>query len=180
MWKKISSKTILKHPKITIYEDLIEIKSGVTAKYIRYKRRKGAVTLVCTNKDNKFLFVKEYIYPSNRYSIQFPGGSIELKGEDVVAAGKRELQEETGYTADDLKLIGTFIIAKKRSGDMMYVLNGQVLESNVTPVKHDQPDEEIAGIYWFSKDEINKMIATGKIIDANTLACWSVYNACAV
>ncbi|MEA5082655.1 MAG: NUDIX hydrolase [Lachnospiraceae bacterium] len=47
--------------------------------------------------DNKVVLVRQYRYPIDGYIYEFPAGIIE-KGEDMVSAAVREMQEETGLT----------------------------------------------------------------------------------
>ena len=49
--------------------------------------------------------VRQFRWGSNELSWEFPGGIVN-EGEDPVAAGLRELQEETGYAARSGRLIG--------------------------------------------------------------------------
>ena len=58
----------------------------------------GAVMIVPWLPDGKLLFERQFRYPHRRVFIEFPAGKID-RGEDPLATAKRELLEETGYTA---------------------------------------------------------------------------------
>ncbi|MGE5222892.1 MAG: NUDIX hydrolase [Omnitrophica WOR_2 bacterium] len=83
-------------------------------------------TLIFLTRGNKVLLLKGA--PSkrlwaNRYN--GVGGHIE-RGEDVLTAGHRELLEETGLTAPDLRLYGTVTVdAGPDVGVGIYILRGE-------------------------------------------------------
>jgi 8-oxo-dGTP pyrophosphatase MutT (NUDIX family) len=51
--------------------------------------------------------VRQWRHGSRELSLEFPGGVIE-KGEDVLAAARRELREETAYQAGKIRKLGEF------------------------------------------------------------------------
>lgn len=63
------------------------------------------VIVVARTTENKLVFIQQFRWGSNELSWELPGGIID-HGEDPVAAGLRELQEETGYVARSGRLIG--------------------------------------------------------------------------
>jgi ADP-ribose diphosphatase len=54
------------------------------------------VNVIALTPDGKLVLVRQFRFGSNTLSLELPGGMIE-EGEDPVAAGVRELAEETGY-----------------------------------------------------------------------------------
>lgn len=56
---------------------------------------------------DRFLMVRQWRHGSRNLSVEFPGGVLE-KGEDVEAAAKRELLEETGWSAGKFTKLGSF------------------------------------------------------------------------
>lgn len=63
------------------------------------------VTCVCVTTEGRFLVEQQYRYGVRDLSWEFPGGVVE-PGEDPLAAGPRELLEETGYAGDAPVLLG--------------------------------------------------------------------------
>lgn len=54
------------------------------------------VNVVAVTPDAKLVLVRQFRYGINEFSLEIPGGVVE-RGEDPLAAGVRELREETGY-----------------------------------------------------------------------------------
>lgn len=63
----------------------------------------GVVIILPMTDDGRVIFVEQYRAPVGKYVIEFPAGLISdrkgLKGESIAQAAKRELLEETGYSA---------------------------------------------------------------------------------
>lgn len=64
----------------------------------------AAVVLAFT-KNGKFLVHREYRHPTGRYLLGLPGGRVD-EGEDPLETARRELEEETGFAAEDLLPLG--------------------------------------------------------------------------
>ncbi|MEO6243885.1 MAG: NUDIX hydrolase [Opitutaceae bacterium] len=65
------------------------------------------VNVVAVTPDGHIVLVNQFRYGIDGFSLEIPGGVIDHVGEDPVAAGLRELREETGFTGTSAKLIGT-------------------------------------------------------------------------
>ena len=62
--------------------------------------------VVARTPGGELVLVRQFRFGSDDFSWEFPGGIVDT-GEDPVAAGLRELAEETGYVAERGRLIGT-------------------------------------------------------------------------
>jgi 8-oxo-dGTP pyrophosphatase MutT (NUDIX family) len=64
------------------------------------------VNVVAVTTAGHLVLVRQFRYGSNDFSLEVPGGVME-PGEEPVAAGLRELQEETGYGGGRSELLGS-------------------------------------------------------------------------
>jgi len=64
------------------------------------------VNVIATTKDGQLVMVEQYRHGSNTVELEIPGGLMEKTESSPVAAGLRELTEETGYEGDEARIIG--------------------------------------------------------------------------
>ena len=96
---------------------------------------------------------------------ELPAGSLD-PGEDHLAAAKRELMEETGYTAKKWQKALYFYVSPGFLDESMHVYLARGLKKGTA---QPEEDERIA-IRFFSLEQAVRMAMTGKIIDAKTIA----------
>ncbi len=76
---------------------------GMIAEYIVLQAPDWVITIA--EHESDFLMVKQWRHGANQISIEFPGGVID-SGEAPETAALRELEEETGYTTENLIKLG--------------------------------------------------------------------------
>lgn len=64
------------------------------------------VNVVALTRDHHLVLVRQFRYGINEFSLEIPGGIIDA-GEDPVAAGVRELREESGFVGRNARLLGS-------------------------------------------------------------------------
>lgn len=167
MFKTLKRKTMYQDAWLKLYQDEIEFPDGSTGTYAWVDRKSGAAVVVVT-KDKKILLHKEYRYPIHTYSWEIQGGGIDA-GETPAQAAVRELQEEAGITVSEDQLIslGTYYpvhsFSTEKGNLFMVVLESEELAEITT-----EASEHLEEHKFFSFDEVNQMIDTGKINDAGT------------
>jgi ADP-ribose pyrophosphatase len=170
MWKRLRTKTLLKHPRITIAEDDVQLPNGEAVQYIRYMHTKEAVGVLCIQ-DGKILLQQEYSYPPNRVLYQLAGGGVEA-GEALEAAAKRELAEESGLRAKSWQKLGEFYIDNRRSDKKMHIF----LAQNCANITREGGDvEEDITSKWVTISRFKDMINSGEIVNAPLLIGWTFY-----
>jgi len=104
-FKVINSETIL-DKFFKIKKDKIKLPDGNMMDYYSVNT-KDVISIIAINEKNEVLICRQYRHPTGKVIDDFPAGWIE-KGESPEAAAKRELEEETGYTAKELKKLGNY------------------------------------------------------------------------
>lgn len=103
-WKKLDSRYVYDDRWFKARADKCEFPDGrIIEPYYVVELPNWCNTIVVT-KDDRMVLVRQYRYPVNQTTLELPGGVIE-KGEEPKAAAKREMEEETGHTSDDLEFL---------------------------------------------------------------------------
>lgn len=117
------------------------------------------VNVLAVTAEQNIILVRQFRYGTQKYSLEPPGGVIE-QGEDPVLAGQRELLEETGYSGEDAKIIGTvFPNAAIMSNRCYFLLLKDVKKTN--DVSFD-PHEELETVKVPVK-QLQELVKSGEI-----------------
>jgi ADP-ribose pyrophosphatase len=171
MWKTVSSKEVFNHPRLSLVEDEVILPNGVKTKYLKYKDDgRCAVTVVAKRDDGKILLQTEYSYPPNQKLFQFPGGLVPHDEKPEVGVN-RELMEEADLMANKLELLGSYLVNNRRSSAKMLVYLATDLQEKSL---EGDPEEDIES-FWFSEDEIARMIKNNEISNCHVLTAWCLY-----
>jgi len=103
-WRKTASKLIYENPWIRVREDQVIRPDGLPGIY-GVVETKIAVGVVAISPELEVVLVGQFRYATNCYSWEIVEGGAE-RGEDPLAAIKRELQEEAGLVASNWKMLG--------------------------------------------------------------------------
>ena len=111
------------------------------------------------------LLERQFRYPLRREFIELPAGKLE-PGEEVLATGKRELREETGYSAASWTRLGAIhpTIGYADEAIEMYLARG------LTPGQSDPEDGELLKVFTLPFGEAVAMVRDGGITDGKTIA----------
>ena len=130
---------------------------------------RGGVGILFTV-DNKFIFEKQYRYALNEEIIEMPAGKLE-EGEIPLEAAKRELLEETGYRPLEMIHLGDSYPTPGYSTEVIHLY---YCPKAVKEERHLDNDECIELIY-LTLEEVETMIAEGKIKDSKSVAAIFLY-----
>ena len=161
--KKLGSKEIYKGKVFTITSDDVELSDGYKAKR-EIVHHSGGVVIVA-EKDNKIFFVEQYRYATNQTLYELPAGKLDKNGEDVLSAAKRELEEETGYNAENWENLGYIWTSPGFCTEKLYLFKA----TNLTFKGQHLDEGEILNYHSFEQEEVFNKIRTGEINDAKTI-----------
>lgn len=125
----------------------------------------GAVALVAITVENKLVLVEQYRKALERNIIEIPAGKIE-KGEDPAYTAMRELEEETGYTAERLELIQSFSTSPGFADEVIHVYAAIGLKKSESGAVLDE--DEFVELMEVTIEEAEEMMKDNRIYDAKT------------
>lgn len=149
-----------------ITSDKVVEPSGVTATR-EVVRHSGSVVIlpVENGRDPRILLERQYRYSARDYMWELPAGRID-PGEKALAAGQRELLEETGYRARRWKKFLFYYPSPGFLDETMTVF----LAEGLTPGDAQPEDDEKIDYELLPLSQALEMIAKGKIRDGKTIA----------
>ncbi len=168
-WKKISSIIVTKNPWWTYKRDVFQIPNGVEGEY-HYVHTEGSSMIIPVLDNGEIVLVNQYRYLCERESIELPCGGVK-EGKSYSEIAKIELEEETGLTSDDIVELGEFNPYNGVTNEMCKVYVARSLYD----IHSTRDETEEFEILIFTPEEIDELIADGKIWDGMTLAGWSLY-----
>ena len=123
----------------------------------------GAVGIVAITNENKVVLVKQYRKAIEKAIWEIPAGKLE-QGENPRDCAIRELKEETGYTANNIKLIHKFYTSAGFSNQNIYIYLATDLEAGEASLE----DDEFLDVQEVDLEEVYEMINKNDIEDAKT------------
>ncbi|MCC7529351.1 MAG: NUDIX hydrolase [Candidatus Melainabacteria bacterium] len=125
----------------------------------------GGVTVCCKPDKNSVVLIKQYRYSVDELLYELPAGRIE-KGEEPILAAKRELTEETGYSANKWRELVRVYTAPGFCNEMLYMYEA----TDVILTEQSLDDDEEAEVIVMSLADAWQLVLDGKIRDAKTVA----------
>lgn len=148
---------------LKVQKDVVRLPNDIraTREYIRHP---GAVVILPVFDDGTILLERQFRYPLDRVFIEFPAGKID-PGEASLACAKRELLEETGYTARDWQFVCTIHNAIAYSDEHLDLF----LARGLTAGERKLDDEEFLDVFSAKQEELMAWIRQGQITDVKTI-----------
>lgn len=129
----------------------------------------GAVMVIPLLDDGRIVLERQYRHPIGRVLVEFPAGKLDA-GEDHLACAKRELREETGYTAREWAHAGVLHPVISYSTEFIDIWFARGL----TPGERTLDDGEFLDVFTATPQELLAWCRDGGVTDAKTLiaALW--------
>jgi ADP-ribose pyrophosphatase len=148
---------------LDVRRDTVALPDGsrATREYIVHP---GAVMVVPVLDDGRLVMERQHRYPIGRVMLEFPAGKLD-PGETPFACARRELAEETGYTAREWARAGVLHNAIAYSTEGIEIWFARGLEHGAARLDA----EEFLEIVLHSEAELDALCGRGEVTDAKTL-----------
>ena len=128
----------------------------------------GAVVVVpVVDGDRAVLMVRQYRAAVDRELLELPAGKRDVDGEPVEVTARRELAEEVGMRAEDLRLLARFYNSPGFSDEHSWLFLARVLsacESSAQGV-----EEAHMAVERVDLADVPGLVETGEIVDAKSI-----------
>ncbi|WP_040198012.1 NUDIX domain-containing protein [Candidatus Soleaferrea massiliensis] len=149
---------------INLRNDTVRLENGSTASR-EVIEHSGGVCVVAIDDENRIYMVRQYRYPYKEVLLEIPAGKL-TPGEKPTDCGKRELEEETGLSANELVSLGQLYPTPGYVGEILYMYLAQGLRQKQQHLDED----EFLEVVKVPFDEALGMVLHGEIKDAKTQA----------
>lgn len=162
--KTIESEYIYKGKILNLRRDKVETKSGRTS-YREIIEHNGGSVAVAVTENRDIILVKQFRKAMERDMIELPAGKIE-RDENPKDTIIRELEEETGYRASKVNLLGEFHPSVGYTSETLYIYLAEQLTKGNTNFDTDEDIE----ILIVPLSQAVDWVVQGKITDGKSMA----------
>ena len=164
-WKLLGKVERFKTPWWRVVERKYQTSKGKDVSWFVIEK-KNAVSVLCLDEKEKAVLIRYYRPGVDKVVWDLPTGYMD-DGETPLQAAKRELREETGYTAKEWISLGKY--AGNAQGDTILVYCFLALKGRKTHSQDLDEDEDIV-VKTASLNELKKKVKSGEIFDLTRVA----------
>jgi 8-oxo-dGTP pyrophosphatase MutT (NUDIX family) len=162
-WIRRSRRTVYENDWIQVHHDEVTRPDGSPGIYGVVHFRTRATGAVVVDADGRVLLVGQHRYTLGRYSWELPEGGAPFD-EDPMDGAKREVAEETGYTARSWRELMRFTLSNSVTDEEGVLF----VASDIDPGPASPDPTEDLEIRWVSLAEALAMVRSGEILDVMT------------
>ena len=161
----VASEEIFDSHVVHLFKDTVELPNGklATRETVRHI---GAVAVVPLTDDGKVIVERQFRYPLGCVITEIPAGKLDSKDEDRLSAAKRELQEETGYTAEEWIDLGDYYPAAAYTDERISLYLAKGLKQG----DRNLDEDEFLDVVAVDLEELVEDVLNGTITDGKTQA----------
>ena len=165
-WKILNSQFVLDNPWCKVRRDEVELPSGEVIDDFFVNVRPDIVLILAVTLQQEIVFVRQYRHGIQDMLLELPGGGFHSQRETSLSAAHRELEEETGYVAEEMRLLATLYDNPVKDTNKIHLF----LANNVHPSSIQKLDvtEDVEIVLVPIKNVLAK-ISTGEICVCGTV-----------
>lgn len=118
-----------------------------------------------TDPDPEIILIRQYRYAADGYLLEVPAGRPDMPGEDWTLCARRELQEETGYSAEEFVPLTTIYTTPGFTDERIHLF----LAYGLVPGENRLDEDEFIELVRMPLSEALRRIQRGEIVDAKTI-----------
>ena len=130
-----------------------------------YVRHPGAVATLVLDEDDNVLLIQQYRHPVSLRDWELPAGLLDIPGEPLLEAAKRELAEEVDLVASDWHVLADVYTSPGGSNEFGRVFLARGISATEAAFEREAEEVDIV-IRWVPLDEVVAAIADGRVTNS--------------
>ena len=148
----------------TLVTENVTLENGVTID-LDIIRHLGASAIVPLTENKTLLMIKQYRHAVGDFVWEIPAGTVDAN-ETPLECAKRELIEETGFSANTWQKLGEITPLPGYSDERIHIF----FATDLAPARQDLDPDEILHVHEVRLDDALAMIHRGEIQDGKTIS----------
>lgn len=157
-------KTVFKGKLLKVYVKKVRLPNGYVATF-EMIRHPGASLIIPFLTKDKVVMLRQLRPVIKSYIYELPAGILG-RGESPLSCARREIIEETGYSAKKFTLLGKIYPVPGYSTEKIFIYKAESLKLSPRSLEKD----EVIRPYLFTRRNIKNLFLKGRIVDAKTIA----------
>lgn len=165
----VESKNVFSGDFLRVMNDIIKLPDGklATREWVKFGR---ASAIIVITENNEIILERQYRHPVGKIMIEIPAGKTEVN-ENPLDSAKRELLEETGYSAETWIELGTCFPCIGYSNEAITYF----LAKDLTLGTPSLDEGEFLEVFKIAFSECMNMVYNNQINDSKTLSGLMLY-----
>jgi len=160
---KISSKIVYKGSLLDVRKDVVLLPNGKQSSR-EWINHPGAVCIIPVLPNGQLALIRQFRYPIRKEMIELPAGKLD-PNELPEKCALRELEEETGYNAQEITLLTHIHPAIGFANEIMWLF----LAEKLIETKINRDEDEFLELIPTNLEDAIKMTWNGEITDVKTI-----------
>jgi len=142
----------------------VTLENGTTTD-LEFIEHPGATAIIPFLDDKRIVLLKQYRHALKKYIWEIPAGTLDPQ-EKIISCAKRELIEETGYSAGQWHRLGEITPVPGYSNERIHIF----LATELQPADQNLDEDEVIQVQALDFLKAFEMIGDGEIQDAKSIA----------